>query len=347
MIGRWTKILLLTLLGLSGCIDPIEFELDQSTPQLVIDGYISNEPGPYFIRLSTSSTETISSTNAISGATVTITDNTGITSTLIELVPGQYETIGLRGEAGKSYQLKVVLATGEEFESSFQEIPEPVEIDSLYFASVSKLAIATQGSTVTRRGVEFFVDVKNDNNATSFYRWDFVSTYQVATPFPAGAAPTVCWVTEEPSAFLNIAESASFGGSKLSNHPIFFVTNSLRTSIKYSMLLKQMAMDEATYNFWEGIKNLREDNGTIFDPPPARINGNIFSTADPSQTVLGFFAAYGISEKRIFVSREQIDGNFPQLNQECIVIPPMIPPAFCSDCRAFPNSTAFIPPFWE
>ena len=70
------------------------------------------------------------------------------------------------------------------------------------------------------------------------------------------------------------------------------------------MLVKQYAISQAAYDFWKLQEDQSENAGTLFDPIPAKIPGNISNPDDPGEPVLGFFEASGVSTSRIFISNE-------------------------------------------
>ena len=88
------------------------------------------------------------------------------------------------------------------------------------------------------------------------------------------------------------------------------------------------------FEFYNLLREQATIRGTIFDPPPAAIRGNIINTIDPNEEVIGFFGAFGAS--RI---RKKVDLS--------IIETPVIPNPIHNDCRALDNSTVEVPPFWR
>ena len=71
----------------NSCIDEYWPELDKYENLLVVDGYISNEPGPYEVKLSLSSKVDQLTTNPVPNATVIIMDDQGVSEVLTETEP--------------------------------------------------------------------------------------------------------------------------------------------------------------------------------------------------------------------------------------------------------------------
>jgi hypothetical protein len=123
---------------LFSCTKVINVNLNNANPNIVIEGIVSDAPGPYDVKL----TQTVhfsdpNSFPPVTGATVKITDSVlGITDVLKEVVPGTYVTQKLlQGLIGHTYQL-YVLSNGQEYTAS-STLPEKVSLDSVTFYSTN------------------------------------------------------------------------------------------------------------------------------------------------------------------------------------------------------------------
>lgn len=128
---RITFIIAITFLFTS-CTKEINIDLKTSEPQIVIEGNITNEAGPYTVKIS--ETVNFSDPNTyppVTGATVIITDNISITDTLKETSPGLYTTSVLKGIPGTTYNLTII-AEGKTYAAT-STMPLPVNLDSLAF----------------------------------------------------------------------------------------------------------------------------------------------------------------------------------------------------------------------
>jgi hypothetical protein len=98
---------------------------------MIIVGNINDQPGPYTVTLS--QTVNFSQPNtfpAVSGAFISITDNTGFIDTLAETsTPGTYHTKKIIGVAGRTYTI-TVLANGQTYSAS-STMPQVVNFDTL------------------------------------------------------------------------------------------------------------------------------------------------------------------------------------------------------------------------
>ncbi len=65
--------------------------------------------------------------------------------------------------------------------------------------------------------------------------------------------------------------------------------------------------------------DLGENAGTLFDPTPTAIPGNIYCIDNPEEPVLGYFEASGVSTRRVFINRDLMPSDvFIPSDFECI-----------------------------
>jgi hypothetical protein len=119
---------------LFSCTKVISVNLNNANPNIVIEGIVSDVPGPYQVKL----TQTVNFSDPnifppVTGSTVKITDtNLGTTDSLKEVVPGTYITQKLlQGIIGHTYQL-LVLYNGQTYTAS-STMPAKVNLDSVSF----------------------------------------------------------------------------------------------------------------------------------------------------------------------------------------------------------------------
>ncbi|GGZ25819.1 hypothetical protein GCM10007049_17980 [Echinicola pacifica] len=128
----WILTIVSALL-LFSCEEVIELDLDNADPEIVIEGTLTDQAGPYTVKLS----ESVGFYDdnvfpAVSGAVVRISDDNGYANLLEEVEPGIYQTSDLQGQRGSTYRLEVE-ANGA-FYTAVSEMPElAVPIDSISF----------------------------------------------------------------------------------------------------------------------------------------------------------------------------------------------------------------------
>ncbi|MBN9384439.1 MAG: DUF4249 domain-containing protein [Chitinophagaceae bacterium] len=131
------NIVLLSLLSLGGgwaCKKAIQVHLNDAPPRVVIEGEISNQSGPYQVKIT--KTVSFSDSNSfppVRGAVVTVRDSTnGHMYNFGESAPGVYTSNDFSGIPTHTYQL-AVRAEGQQYTAS-STMPATVPLDSVSFA---------------------------------------------------------------------------------------------------------------------------------------------------------------------------------------------------------------------
>jgi hypothetical protein len=181
MIMRHVISILIVLIA-TGCVDRIVIPLGKTTSRIVIDGYISTQPGPYTVKV-TESLDIESPyelTRPITLKYLVMMDDLGNTDSLIDHRLGNYATHedGIRGTAGRAYKLKFETADGRVYESLFDTLREVTgTVDSV--RHVFKQRASVDGSL--SHGFDISFDVTDIESSTNLHMWRMVSTYQVET----------------------------------------------------------------------------------------------------------------------------------------------------------------------
>ena len=112
------------------CQKTVTLDLNNAPAQIVIQGEVTNTPGPYTITINQSSAFYADNTfPPISGAAVKISDGQGLTDSLTETSPGVYSTHTLQGTPGNTYTLSV-FAQNKQYTAA-STMPAPVPLDSI------------------------------------------------------------------------------------------------------------------------------------------------------------------------------------------------------------------------
>ena len=125
--------LLLGIVTFFACKKVVTLDLSTAPTSIVIEGNVTNQPGPYWVSITNTVGFYANNTfPPVSGAVVKITDSTtGITDSLIETPMGSgfYSTSKLAGFVGHTYQLDVI-SGGKEYKAS-STMPQQVNFDSI------------------------------------------------------------------------------------------------------------------------------------------------------------------------------------------------------------------------
>ena len=177
------SVLFIILIICGTCSEPYTPEISKYEDILVIDGIITNEPGPYEVRISRSFKYSDSEGQPEHHATVLIKDDQGNIASMEETSPGIYSTIDpdFRGIIGRQYQLYVNTYVDQQvYESEFVELKKVPEIENLYAEFGEKAS-----DTELEQGFHIYVDTYDPENQTRYYRYDFVETWEFYVPYPS------------------------------------------------------------------------------------------------------------------------------------------------------------------
>ncbi len=339
---------------LSACIDPYDLEGEiNGTSMLVVDGMITNAVGPYQVKLSYSSTSLKGYEDTpLEGAQISITDDIGNEAVLIPIhnQAGVYSTdsLGIQGQSGRTYQLHITLPDGRRYVSQPETMPAVPPIDSIYAVLESRPYLTETNLELLEWGMEIYLNTGSNTSQGGFYRWDWVDTYEILTPMPPISGPFNCWISSRQVRYLNLATSQGLSRDRIERRPITFVSKrTKKLGVRYSILVKQYALTRSAYDYWEKIQDQIESAGSVFDPPPAQILGNMYNPDDEDELVLGYFQASSVTEKRLFINRSQVPSQGGSVGgfTECQEGMPMLPD-YCYDCSTYPGATPVRPSFW-
>ncbi len=114
----------------TSCEKTVDLKYKGNQSKIIIEGNITNEPGPYFVKITKSvSLSATGNYPTIDNAVVTISDNAGNSESLTPQGNGLYRTNTLTGVAGRTYTLTV---NAESQTYTAQSImPQQVTFDSI------------------------------------------------------------------------------------------------------------------------------------------------------------------------------------------------------------------------
>ena len=142
-IKTFTQIIIATI-ALSSCEKVIDLDLKDVESKLVVEANITNQPGPYFVKLTKSIPFDESSIYPeVNDALVIISDEAGQSDTLNYTSNGVYKTNTTQGIEGRSYYLKIV-AEGKTYTAT-STMPQKVILDNI---GISVLQFGGQNNNV-------------------------------------------------------------------------------------------------------------------------------------------------------------------------------------------------------
>jgi len=330
---------LLLLLTNNACIEDFTPDIENDTGLLVVEGLITDAPGPYEVRLSRSapfdSFELIVEPEL--GASVSIVDGDGNETLLIEdsAEPGLYitEPNAIQGVVGQTYELHIETRNGRRYRSLPETMLPAPEIAEVYYEVEEKRMIVQDADgdfrEENRNGIQVYIDLSSSSNEATKLRWDWEETYEIREfdirndlssdvrvdefldintddPYPPYLPPLdTCFATNPSFFYLNVAQVES-AQRQLNRHPIEFIFQRNKLGVKYSILVKQLSLTDRAHRYWDLVDEQIEAEGFLFGPTPAQIEGNLFNESSADEVVVGYFGASGQQERRLVIDAEEL-----------------------------------------
>ena len=295
------------VLLLAGCVDrylpPVI-----SAPQtyLVVDGFI-NLRGVTTVRLSRSRSLNTPTSPVETNASVTIQDETGVSYPLFERIigTGTYTSDYLTLSPTHQYQLRLRTGAGREYASDLVTGKLTPAIDQLSWASETN-------------GVQVYLDAHDPAGATGYYRWTYQETWAFHSDYQSGYEYVNnqiqarsediyhCWRSENSTA-IKLSTTTGLSQDVVAKFPLTLLpANSDKLGTRYSILVQQYAQTPEEYAYWDNLRKNTESLGTLFDPLPSQLSGNVHGLTDASELVLGYVGTASVTERRLFIDRSEL-----------------------------------------
>jgi hypothetical protein len=109
-IQQLAPLLLIAILAWSSCEQEVDIKLNETEPRVVIEGWVTDTPGPYDFKVSkTGSYLGTGEEVMVSGALLVLKDDMGAVDTLVEQRPGWYQSTDFQGQIGHTYYLEATV----------------------------------------------------------------------------------------------------------------------------------------------------------------------------------------------------------------------------------------------
>ncbi|AKD55996.1 DUF4249 domain-containing protein [Spirosoma radiotolerans] len=340
--------LLLCALLVVSCVTEFQPDAVSIPPSLIIEGQVTDQPGPYTIKLTRTADYSYKSLNLLeTGATVVISDNLGNKETLKEQAPGgTYQTASLQGVAGRSYKVSIQTKAGKKYESDAEVLPAAPPILKIY----SEYTKESGGISLAKsQGWDVYLDTKDPEAPGNFYKWNWThyefTSVCLKQELLDGSLVGVgccsnCWDITRCYTCINITSDVNINGKAISRQFISRVP--YKSTSAYYIEVQQQAISKGAYEFWKSVRQLTSNTGGLFDAAPATVRGNVHSMSDPTEIVYGYFGATGIAEQYMNVDRSKGEG-IPDID-----VPIIVPqPTGCAVCENNLYRTPIKPRWWQ
>jgi hypothetical protein len=308
---------LTVLLLTGGCVESFTPEVDEIPEMIVISGRINSSEGQQFVEVSRSSSFNEPAYIPVIKCTVVISDDKNNRFTLWEYAPGKY-TCWIDWTyliTGTGFKVEVTTPEGNQYESDYETILTCPPVENLYYEEKRK---DTDDPDNPLYGIQFYLDTDATGHETKNFMWELTETWEYYSKYMVGdyydgkinftglTYDTLfyCWKTGRIYDIYTFTANNLTSG-RITRYPLNYVSgNTDRLSVKYSLLVKQYAISENAYNYWNAVQRQTQNTGGFYETQPVSIKGNIRCVNHPGETVLGYFMVSCCTERRIFVPRD-------------------------------------------
>ncbi|MCV9388295.1 DUF4249 domain-containing protein [Reichenbachiella ulvae] len=348
--------LVIIVISLSSCVSTYNFEIDEPSRFLVVDGFVSNISfddinarmetdlpldARYFdLELKYSSVVSNTRDELISGAQILLVNDNNESWDYVESEPGKYLLAfeNFKVEPGLEYHIEITLPNGEQYKSTPSGLPEGRKSEIEYYESTKLVYEIELGEEVIKelKGVQLRANIpEKQGELNEYIKWDFNTTFVViARNLPTNTDPNYeCWATDIYYYDDFFVGEASEVNSTLDLQ--FVDTDHHQIYDGFSILIRQQILNEGYYDFWSGIEKQKKQSD-LFAPPPYNLPTNI-SGVNNNNPAFGYFGVVKEYFHRWTFSNDMV--SYPIIFYDVCNIPDLDPAPFCFNCMAYDIST--------
>ena len=334
------------------CLSPLDRFSDYVGGEVVVSGQVSSLPESNIVYVArTSDRERLP--EPITGVDVVLYEDGHVTQAYIEDfdVPGKYVLQNFAGLPGRTYHINVTLPDGQVFTSAPERMPEVIGDDEISYTIEPREFVDGDG-TVSER---FFVNIFNTHLLPSsseqvFLKWHVEEVYALSPtdfPDPFGDVPPTCYIAQsvDPQRIVMFSSETS---TATSIPELLIVSRQVDASFKerHYFTTFQSSLTREAYEYWRKVDVVANQNGSIFDTPPAKIKGNITSRDEPGAVVHGYFQAANQRMNRFYLLPDDLPFRLTEYCEYRAGRDFNDYPSECLDCLSARNSSYNRPPWF-
>lgn len=347
-----------------GCTEPFEPQTSEAFEStLVVEATITNEMKHQ--RVFMTRTFTFEQENPLpeSNANVRVVGG-GVTFTFSETSPGIYESPhAFAAQANTIYQLLITTQSDRTYSSTEIVLTGATQIEELRAERI----INDDGED----GIAILVNSLDPTGSSVNYRYEFEETFKIIAPLwtqedlteaplneatqpcdvkvvPDARSEEVCYTTEISNEII-LANTSKLVEDRVSNFMVRFINrNNYIISHRYSILVRQFVQSNEAFTFYETLNDLSRNESLFSETQPGFLAGNVSSTDNANEKVLGYFEVSSVSERRIFFDYEDfyLGEDLPPYVSPCTQNAPVIsrgsPPVCVLSALVNENSVRYI-----
>jgi len=328
----------LTLVSVSGCVEPFDFQTETFESALVVSGTITNEFKQHEISLTRTYMLEEDGPSAESNAMVQVLVEGQGSINFEEAEGGIYRaTEAFSSVANKNYQLKITTSDGRSYSST------PVIQTGI--TNIDNIDAVRRTNLNGIDGVALLVDSFDPSGDSKYYRYEYEESYKIVAPHWSNEElyiidseacsvglrfrteqERICYTTDVSTTII-LTTTGGLTEDRVTEFPVRFIkNNNYILSHRYSILVKQYVISRESYAFFETLNELAGSESLFSQNQPGFLSGNIFSDNNKDERVIGFFDVSSVDENRIFFNYEDFypDQSLPPYIRTCNYFPPLL-----------------------
>ena len=267
------------------------------------------------------------------GAVVQVESDGGAVYPLPGLLkPGRYGRASLGADPTKKYRLRIITRDKREYLSDFVESRTSPPFDLKY--------------DFNNEALNFYITTHDPSGKSIYYQHSYVETWEYESPLKSNSLTSKCWHVV-PSPNISLSSTANLSEDRINDKLVLSVPGlSPKLDVEYSVLIRQSVLTRQGFDFFETLRKNTEAVGTIFDAQPSQLFGNIRSTTNPIETVIGFVSCGTVTEKRFLIQLPDLPTKWFTYVEDVVCNETKPPPPYCTDCR-IQGGTTQRPSYWK
>jgi hypothetical protein len=352
------------------CVTPYPVDSLQFQEAIVVQGMITDQPGPYEIKVSKTipvQDQLEPTSGLLSGASILIEDDQGHSNQLVEKTTGDFFTTSIQGVIGNTYTITITTSDGNVYKSTPEKLLPVGDFNIEYEFKQVEDTLAKMQIT-SANGFNIFIDSNVRPEQEGRVWWRSTGTYHVLTfpgnrrtwanpgPLPPPTGPPAiqvpdpprcagtdadpvctccdCWITDYNLPM--VSKPTFIHNGQINNLKVAFIQANRRTlHDKYSLEIDQLSVSQAVYDFWKRMSIIQSNTSNLFQTPEPKVGGNLAASTKNAVPIIGYFAASSIVRKTIVVTRQNVPYrilDIDEIDDNCLSV--------------FRNSTNKKPSFW-
>lgn len=308
------------MLLFASCIERFDLDIPRTSANYIVDAVLIDDPNYQYVNLFRTN---LAGTNAaVSGAFIYLENKNGVAATFVEIQEGKYELpVYLPVQTGDVYRLAIEISDTEKLISEWETVPEKVGLTNGSWRQRLRSVYNQNGILILRNGFDFLISTEPMPQNEVFLRYDYETTHINEAPFVPPLCPDECrncYIRTLPVNYINQTQLIGQRDRPMKEHLVEFIELDVRFSFRFTMLVKQISHTKNAGTYYELAGQQRNLRGTLFDPPPAIIRGNLKSLNNPEEMVYGLFEVGRISEIPITVFNGDFENKILTYLDVCI-----------------------------